>query len=159
MKRLPCINALLRIVVDGRAGDGCGRIQNSSIMRIAGYMKKKRIVVFCILVVVCVIVFLLKNHNPFIGQYHSAEIMNGNTGEVYQIEQSRMEDFITELSALDIRISGAHLWTSGYQYRIILHRNNNEKDIFIYGEHDLQSGCIKYRTEHNILQTIAMYLE
>lgn len=36
MKRLPCINALLRIVVDGRAGDGCGRIQNSSIMRIAG---------------------------------------------------------------------------------------------------------------------------
>ncbi|MBQ6734946.1 MAG: hypothetical protein IJR00_08570 [Lachnospiraceae bacterium] len=123
-------------------------------------MKINRIVVFCILVVVCVIVFLLKNHNPFIGQYHSAEIMNGNTGEVYQIEQSRMEDFITELSELDARFSGLQLlWTSGYEFRIILHRNNDVKDVFIYGEHDLQSGHIKYRTERNILQTIDAYLD
>ena len=103
------------------------------------------------------ILFMVLTANPFRGDYTSAKIMNGNTGEVCEIEESRVEELLKALEETEPSFSGLHLWTSGYGYRLMLSDGRREKDIVFYDENSIRSGHIKYTTKQNVIQIIESY--
>lgn len=106
------------------------------------------------IVIIGITLYIFAFRNPLKQNPQRILIRNGTTGvETILIDHDK-EEFMDKLREIDSRLSGIHLWTSGYQYIIYFEGNLRTKDITVRGNNSFVSGMMEYTTSSDIISII-----
>ncbi|HBW13922.1 MAG TPA: hypothetical protein DEF30_08910 [Proteiniclasticum sp.] len=98
-----------------------------------------------------IVVYLFVIRNPLKQDPQKIIIRNGTTGEETILIGENKDQFMAKLSEIEPKISGFHLWTSGYRYMIFFEDNGRTRDITTKGKNRFVSGIIEYTTDIDII--------
>ena len=98
-----------------------------------------------------IVVYLFVIRNPLKQDPQKIIIRNGTTGEETILIGENKDQFMAKLSEIEPKISGFHLWTSGYRYMIFFEDNGRTRDITTKGKNRFVSGIIEYTTDIGII--------
>lgn len=101
--------------------------------------------------IIGIVVYMFVLRNPLKQDPQKIIIRNGTTGEETIIIEENKDQFMAKLSEAEPKISGFHLWTSGYRYMIFFEDNGRTRDITTKGKNRFVSGIIEYTTDIDII--------
>lgn len=107
-----------------------------------------------IVVFIGIVTYMFAFRNPLKQNPQRIIIRNGTNGvETILVDESK-DKIVDELLEIDSKISGIHLWTSGYRYIVYFEGSLRTKDITIYGKNKFVSGILEYTTNSDIISII-----
>ena len=77
--------------------------------------------------IIGIVVYMFVLRNPLKQDPQKIIIRNGTTGEETILIEENKDQFMAKLSEAEPKISGFHLWTSGYRYMIFFRRQWKNK--------------------------------
>ena len=101
--------------------------------------------------IIGIVVYMFVLRNPLKQDPQKIIIRNGTTGEETILIGENKDQFMAKLSEIEPKISGFHLWTSGYRYMIFFEDNGRTRDITTKGKNRFVSGIIEYTTDIDII--------
>lgn len=101
-----------------------------------------------------IVVYLFVLRNPLKQDPQKIIIRNGTTGEETILIEENKDQFMAKVSEIEPKISGFHLWTSGYRYMIFFEDNGRTRDITTKGKNRFVSGIIEYTIDQDIISIV-----
>ncbi len=107
----------------------------------------RKIIILVLLVGLIYLIFTNYRTSPFPKEAKSVVVKNGNTGVERILNDSEKTSLLEKANALEYKITGIKLPSSGYTYKI----NIDGQDIILYGDNILSSGMFKYKCEGDLI--------
>lgn len=123
-------------------------------------MKKKgKIFLVAMVLIAGILTGIMVTRNPLEQDPVKVMIRNGSTGEETVLEGEYAEEMMQRLSGVHSKLSGVHLWTSGYGYIIRFQDNGDADEVTVRGSDTYVSGLLKYKTDADLLKIIEEFTE
>jgi hypothetical protein len=119
--------------------------------------KGKTVLSSCILIIcavlICASISVVRPFGSFANKADRIEIRNGNTGQLYVLENEKARALADELKDTDTKVSGL-LLSMGYSYTIDFIKGSRSKTIVVKSANIMTKGIVKYQTDTDMVELI-----
>ncbi len=120
--------------------------------------KGKVVLCSCVLIIcavlICAGISVARPFGSFVSKADRIEIRNGNTGQLYVLENEKARALADELKDTDTKVSGL-LLSMGYSYTIDFIKGSRSKTIIVKSPYVMTKGIAKYQTYTDMVELIS----
>ena len=120
--------------------------------------KGKVVLCSCVLIIcavlICAGISVARPFGSFVSKADRIEIRNGNTGQLYVLENEKARVLADKLKDTDTKLSGL-LLSMGYSYKIDFVNGSRVKTVIVKSPHVMTKGIVKYQTDTDMAEMIS----
>ena len=112
----------------------------------------------CVLIIcavlICAGISVARPFGSFVSKADRIEIRNGNTGQLYVLENEKARALADELKDTDTKVTGL-LLSMGYSYTIDFIKGSRSKTVIVKSPYVMTKGIVKYQTDTDMAEMIS----